>query len=479
MTKLLCINFRGQSTSHRAAPFRQWYTNLGELKSLLLSSTRYAIFTATATKATKNTIFKMLNLSALSTYSIEKPPLRSNISFRFAYLHKEQPLETVFAFLIHELKAKRIDTDKCIIFCQTRKQCSLIYRMFQVALGSINFFNDSSDYENCLVQMFHAGSPDSVKTHIVKEMTKFNSHLCLLICTIAFGMGIDCKGVYRSIHFGPSTTVDNLVQETGRLGRDGKQCFCYILFNGLLMAHCDIKIKELVETECCRPQFIRQLFPGKAEDLQQLGCLCCDWCSKKCTCLDHEAIPGISFDSKSTIGEHEPQKRFVRKDQKEELEKKLFQYRESLLPSSTDEFIPVGSTGILFEFDYYQINQVLKNCDNIFNINDITDCVEVWRHEHANNTFKCMSEVFDDMDSSEFPLPLSEEEFEEMEVIDDDWELIRDDSSRAELFDNSKFEELSMMTNEDSQNESLAEFEPGNLSGLLAPITDVIDGMEI
>ena len=179
-------------------------------------------------------------------------------------------------------------------------------------------------------------------------------------------MGIDCKGVYHSIHFGPSSTVDNLVQETGRLGRDGKQCFCYILFNSLLMAHCDIKIKELVETECCRTQFICQLFPGKAEDLQQSGCLCCDWCSKKCTCLDHEAIPGISFDSESTIEEREPQKRFVQKDQKEELEKKLFQYRESLLPSSTDEFIPVGSTGILFEFNYYQINQVLKNCDNNF-----------------------------------------------------------------------------------------------------------------
>ena len=421
----------------------------------------------------------MLNLSTLTTYSIEKPPLRSNISFRFVYVHKEQPLETVFAFLVHELKAKGIDADKCITFCQTIKQCSLIYRMFHVALGSINFLKDSSDYENCLVQMFHAGSPDSVKTHVVKEMTKFNSHLRLLICTIAFGIGINCKGVYRSIHFGPSTTVDNLVQETGRLGRDGKQCFCYVLFNGLLMAHCDIKIKELVETECCRTKFIRQLFPGDAHDSNQSGCLCCDWCSKKCTCLDHGTIPGVSFDSEATAEKCKSRKRFVRKDQKEELEKKLLQYRKCLLPSSTDKFIPVGSTGILFEFDNYQITQVLRNCDSIFNINDIADCVEVWRHVHANNIFKCMSEVFDDMDSSDFPLSLSEEDFEDMEVIDDDWELIRDDSSSAELFDNSKFEELTMMTNENSQNESLVEFGPGNLSGLLAPITDVIDGMEI
>ena len=95
------------------------------------------------------------------------------------------------------------------------------------------------------------------------------------------------------------------------------------------------------------------------------------------------------------------------------------QYRESLLQSSTDVFIPAGSTGILFEFDHYQISQVLRNCVNI------TNQVEVWRHVHANNIFKCMSEVFDDMEGSDFPLSLSEEDFEDMEVIDDDWEIIR------------------------------------------------------
>ena len=235
----------------------------------------------------------------------------------------------------------------------------------------------------------------------------------------------------------------------------------------------------IFETECCSTKFSRHLFPGDGHDSNQSGCLCRDWCSKKCTCLDHGTIPGVSFDSEATAEKCKSRKRFVRKDQKEELEKKLLQYRKCLLPSSTDKFIPVGSTGILFEFDKYQVIQVLQNCDSIFNIKDNAECVEVWRHVHTNNIFKCMSEVFDDMNSSDFPLSLSEEDFEDIEVIDDDWELIRDDSSRAELFDNSKFEELTMMTNENSQNESLVEFGPGNLSGLLAPITDVIDGMEI
>ena len=55
--------------------------------------------------------------------------------------------------------------------------------------------------------MFHAGSPDSVKNHVVKEMTHEKSVLRVLICTIAFEMGIDCKDVRRSIHFGPPNTV--------------------------------------------------------------------------------------------------------------------------------------------------------------------------------------------------------------------------------------------------------------------------------
>jgi hypothetical protein len=109
------------------------------------------------------------------------------------------------------------------------------------------------------------------------------------------------------------------------------------------MAHCDIKIKELVETKCCRTKFIRQLFPGDEQDSKQSGCLCCDWCSKKCTCLDHGTIPGVSF-SEATVERSKSWKCFVRKDQKEELEKKLLQYRKCLLPSSTDQFIPAGST---------------------------------------------------------------------------------------------------------------------------------------
>ncbi len=261
-----------------------------ELKSLLHSSTRNAVFTATATKATKHTIYQMLNLNAFSTFEIEKSPLRGNISYQFSQISKDKSLDTIFKTLIGELEDKGEKAERCIVFCQTRKQCSVLYRLFTAALGKKNFVGSSSSYDHCLVQMFHAGSPDSVKGHVVKEMTKENSHLRLLICTIAFGMGIDCKDVYRSIHFGPSSTVESLMQETGRLGRDGKQCICHILYNGLLTSHCDSQVKQLVETKNCCQNFITKLFPTSTTSMPT-GCLCCDHCGQKCDCSDTVTFP--------------------------------------------------------------------------------------------------------------------------------------------------------------------------------------------
>ena len=173
----------------------------------------------------------------------------------------------------------------------------------------------SSKDNKCLVQMFHAGSPESVKVHVVEEMGKSESKLRILICTIAFGMGIHCKNVYRSIHFGPSNSIEALVQETGRLGRDGKQCVSYILYNGLLLTNCDGHVRDLVEANSCRQVFISRLFESSRQ-AKPVGCLCCDVCSKACKCLDHDGMAMISFSPIGIYKQNGP-KRQISKMQKE------------------------------------------------------------------------------------------------------------------------------------------------------------------
>ena len=72
-----------------------------------------------------------------------------------------------------------------------------------------------------LVEMFHGGTPERVKNHIVVQFSDVNSCLRVLICTIAFGMGVNCRNVNESIHFGAPKNIECYVQETGRIGRDG------------------------------------------------------------------------------------------------------------------------------------------------------------------------------------------------------------------------------------------------------------------
>ena len=49
--------------------------------------------------------------------------------------------------------------------------------------------------------MYHVGTPDSVKAHVIDYLGQEVEHIHVLISTIAFGMGIDCKSVHQVIHF--------------------------------------------------------------------------------------------------------------------------------------------------------------------------------------------------------------------------------------------------------------------------------------
>ena len=77
-------------------------------------------------------------------------------------------------------------------------------------------------------------------------------HLRVLISTIAFGVGANCKRLRRVIHFGPSKSVELYVQECGCAGRDGLPSTCVLLHNGLLSAHYEKDMKQYVSTNECR-----------------------------------------------------------------------------------------------------------------------------------------------------------------------------------------------------------------------------------
>ena len=78
-----------------------------------------------------------------------------------------------------------------------------------------------NDSKHVLVEMLHSCTPKANKHNILESFPSDNGTIRLLIATLAFGIGVDCRVVHRVIHFGPSKNVESNFQETGRAGRDG------------------------------------------------------------------------------------------------------------------------------------------------------------------------------------------------------------------------------------------------------------------
>lgn len=116
-------------------PFRKWYGCLGELHSLLPQHCKLVILTATATRYTKEQIINTLHLPTNDVHFIEQSPDRKNIQYSVQYLEKDDHLENAFSSLIQDIKEHGADSQRTLIYCQTRKQCSVVYRIFEVYLG--------------------------------------------------------------------------------------------------------------------------------------------------------------------------------------------------------------------------------------------------------------------------------------------------------------------------------------------------------
>ncbi len=187
--------------------FRPFYLDLADMKKDMGNPLCLAL-TATATPKVRNDILQHLDMlnAKIHVHSVNRPNIAIFVEAFDEYEHKfERAIK-----LVEKLKGPGI------IYTNTRNAAEQLAE----ALQNIGV-NDVSYY--------HGGMNPDERLLVQKQF--LNSQLNLIVCTNAFGMGINKADIRYVIHFHTPSTIEGYIQEIGRTGRDSKQSAAILLYH--------------------------------------------------------------------------------------------------------------------------------------------------------------------------------------------------------------------------------------------------------
>ncbi|MDY6937133.1 MAG: RecQ family ATP-dependent DNA helicase [Cyanobacteriota bacterium] len=191
--------------------FRPEYRRLGAVREALLASKPQdrlpiAAFTATANPAARKTICTVLDLKSPQVFL--KNPYRANLALQVKIAwtprgRKQQVLEFI----------QSRPGESGLVYTRTRRDGEALAQW----LGDRGYPTAA----------YHAGlSPDERRSI---ERRWMSNQLPFVVCTSAFGMGVNKPDVRWVVQFQAPTRLAEYVQEVGRAGRDGKRAVALTL----------------------------------------------------------------------------------------------------------------------------------------------------------------------------------------------------------------------------------------------------------
>ena len=185
--------------------FRPAYRRLGAIRRSLLqrqptnSKIAIAAFTATADPQAQQEIVKALELEQPETFLIS--PYRDNLSLNIRTVWTPRGRKKAM------LRFIQVHKDRSgLVYVRSRQDSQTLAKWFE----ALNF----------PVAAYHAGLITADRRNIEKDW--ISGKIQFVICTSAFGMGIDKPDVRWVIHYHSPELLAEYIQEVGRGGRDGK-----------------------------------------------------------------------------------------------------------------------------------------------------------------------------------------------------------------------------------------------------------------
>ena len=182
--------------------FRPSYCRIAETRTKLPSIPVIAV-TASATPLVLTDIQAQLNLKQPNIF--KQSFVRPNISY--SCFESESKINKLLEIL------QKVPGSS-IVYCNSRKQCKKIAEAILLQGISADFY--------------HAGLNQLLREQ--KQLSWIQNKTRVMVCTNAFGMGIDKPDVRTVIHHDIPDCLENYYQEAGRAGRDEKRAYAVLLW---------------------------------------------------------------------------------------------------------------------------------------------------------------------------------------------------------------------------------------------------------
>lgn len=205
--------------------FRPSFLELESTIKKLIGKPPVMAVTATATSSTQKVIIESLGIKTATVF--KRSIQRKNIFYEVHHVasrreNPDQPRKQDFLEWI--LLNHRGQSG--IVYAQTRANTRILWRRAR-ALGVNAIF-------------YHGGLHRQVRNAREKY---FMENECVAFVTTAFGMGIDKPNVRFVACYGSPDNLEEIHQESGRCGRDGKPAFSYVISSPSDLLNMEFKIQ--------------------------------------------------------------------------------------------------------------------------------------------------------------------------------------------------------------------------------------------
>lgn len=208
--------------------FRPPYLKIAEVREHLPKVPVIAL-TATATHEVVDDIQKQLLFKNGKVFS--KSFVRSNLSY---VVRQTTNKENSLVDILSKVKGS------AIVYVRNRKKTKE--------------FADALNKHKIVADYYHAGLEPSLREK--KQDNWVHNKTRVIVCTNAFGMGIDKPDVRTVVHIDVPDTLEAYFQEAGRAGRDEKKAYAVQLLEISDIESLNKKLKESLPS----PEFIREVY---------------------------------------------------------------------------------------------------------------------------------------------------------------------------------------------------------------------------